>query len=116
MPPERDTAYLLDIFRAAKLIQVYAADLSQAELESDQMRLDAIIRRFEIIGEATKRLSSEFKTIHPNVPWKMMAGMRDMLIHDYDDVAVDRIWNSILTAIPDLLVQIEPLIPSDEST
>jgi uncharacterized protein with HEPN domain len=71
-----DKAYLVDILESAKLIQQYVADRERAELDSDTILQDALCRRFEIIGEATKRLSPDFRNLHPHISWKEMAGMR----------------------------------------
>jgi uncharacterized protein with HEPN domain len=55
---------------------------------------DAVVRQLEIIGEATKRISSELRSVNPQIPWSDMAGMRDILIHDYIDVDVDIVWKT----------------------
>lgn len=63
---------------------------------------DAVIRNFEIIGEATKNNSSELVLSNPGIPWKEMAGMRDKLIHDDMGVEIDVVWKTIELDIPDL--------------
>jgi uncharacterized protein with HEPN domain len=63
-----------------------------------------------IIGEAAKKLSSEFKAAHPEIPWKKMAGMRDVLIHDYRDVDVPNVWAAVTESIPALIASLEPLL------
>lgn len=63
---------------------------------------DAIIRNIEIIGEATKNISSEMTSSYEKIPWKEMAGMRDKLIHDYMGVEIDVVWKTIELDIPDL--------------
>ncbi|MBC6424068.1 MAG: DUF86 domain-containing protein [Hormoscilla sp. SP12CHS1] len=70
-----------------------------------------------VIGEATKRLSKEFRNSHSHIPWKDMAGMRDILAHQYDRVNLNTLWYVIQFDIPELLELIEPLLPdSDESS
>lgn len=66
----RDEAYLLDILEAARLTLAYAQEINQESLEADQMRLDAIIRRLEIIGEATRRISETFRTKYRGEKWQ----------------------------------------------
>ncbi len=71
------------------------------------------MRRIEIIGEATRRLSPEFRAEHPEIPWQDMAGMRSKLIHDYDKVDLHRVWEVVERDIPALITHIEPLVPPD---
>jgi uncharacterized protein with HEPN domain len=111
----RDIAYVLDIYQSAQMIRDYVANLSKEAFEDDYRTQDAVIRRLEIIGEATKRLSDEFRTDHPEIAWKSMSGMRDILIHDYDDVELDIVWEVATQRIPPLIEQIEPLIPNENS-
>ncbi len=63
-----------------------------------------------IIGEATKRLSQEYRSKYPEIPWTLMAGMRDKLVHDYDNLDLERIWITVKKAIPDLLNKFSPLL------
>jgi uncharacterized protein with HEPN domain len=110
----RDPAYLLDILIAARLIQDYMRDADRATFESNTMLQDAIARRLEIIDEATRRLSPEFRAAHPEIPWQVMVGMRSRLIHGYDNVNLKTVWDTIQDDIPTLIAQIEPLVPPDE--
>jgi uncharacterized protein with HEPN domain len=106
-----EIAYLRDILESAHLIQNYIAGVNRDPFDEDTKLQDAIIRRLEIIGEVTKRLSESFRSNHPHLPWKQMAGMRDFLIHDYDVVDLDLVWDTATQSIPALIAQIEPLIP-----
>jgi len=63
---------------------------------------DAVVRQLEIIGEATKRVSKELRSKHPDIPWSDMAGMRDVLLHDYIDVDLGVVWKTASENIPDL--------------
>ena len=72
----RDDASLLDIYNRINKILKYAEGRSAEALANDEMRLEAILYDFIVIGEATKRLSTEFRNAHPEIPWKEMAGMR----------------------------------------
>jgi len=75
-----------------------------------------VIRNFEIIGEASKKLSDDIKSTYPLVPWKSMAGMRDKLIHDYFGVDLDIVWDTIQNFIPKLNAQIEEIVTMIESS
>lgn len=114
----RDNAYLRDILDSAKTIQSHLAGVSKSAFEADMMRQDAVNRRFEIIGEATKRLSAEMRAKFPGIPWQLAAGMRDVLIHDYDDVNLDIVWKAAVEDLPPLIEKLEAYLaehpPTDE--
>ena len=71
---------------------------------------DAVIRNLEIIGEAAKKLSSDFKNAHPNLPIKEAIGMRNLLVHEYDYVNVDEVWKVVNKDLPDLAKQLEKIV------
>ena len=105
----RDLDYVIDILSAARLIQTFLMGRDRGAFAMDLMCQSAVIRQLEIIGEATKRLSVAFRDNHPDVPWQKMAGMRDILIHAYDAVDLDEVWNAANQSIPRLIEQLEPL-------
>ncbi|GAB4133435.1 MAG: DUF86 domain-containing protein [Cyanobacteria bacterium J069] len=109
----RDSEALVDILEAIKLALRYAEGQDFATLETNIEKQDAILRRITIIGEATKRLSSSFKASHPEIPWKRIAGMRDVITHDYDEVDLEEVWTVLQENLPQLLAYIEPLISSE---
>jgi uncharacterized protein with HEPN domain len=80
----------------------------------NEEKQDAVLRRLIIIGEATKRLSPEFRSQHPTIPWRNIAGLRDIAVHEYEKVDLDRIWRIIQTDLLELLTYIQPLLPRQE--
>ncbi len=106
-----DSASLLDIVRAGQLILQFAQGVSREQLESDLMRQSAILYQITIMGEATKRLSREFRAQHTEVPWDDIAGMRDIIAHQYDRLDMNIVWQVIQRNIPELLSMIVPLLP-----
>lgn len=68
-----------------------------------------MVHQLLVLGEAVKRLSEAFRASHPEVPWRAIAGMRDKLIHGYDVVDRDEVWNTVTTDLPRLLTLLEPL-------
>ena len=74
------------------------------------MTQDAVVRQLEIIGEATKRISKDLRNKNPQVPWSDMAGMRDILIHDYIDVDLNIVYQTVAVDIPNLLPVIEKIM------
>ena len=71
---------------------------------------DAVIRNLEIIGEATKRLSPQMREQYPDIPWRKMAGLRDVLIHDYLKVDLEEVWKIIEFNLPEIRVKVEQII------
>jgi len=110
----RDLTYVLDMLIASRHIQAYVAGIDRSIFEQDILRQDAIIRRIEIIGEAARRVSAEFRAAHPDIPWQQMADMRNRLIHSYDEVSLIIVWDVIQHDIPTLIAQLQSLIPPDE--
>ncbi len=105
----RDKAFVQDIVESFELAIRYLGSQSRDELAQDTHNLDAIIRRIEIIGEASKRLSEAFRTANPQVPWREMAGMRDRVSHAYDRVDVERVHSAVAVRMVDLLPELRRL-------
>ncbi len=111
---ERYLAYLIDILHEARLIIEFVQGMDEAGFRRDVKTQRAVTASLEIISEATKQLTDEFRAAHPSIEWKHMAGMRDILIHRYKEVNLDTVWQVIRTRLPELTAYIEPLIPSDD--
>jgi len=92
----------------------FIGSTSRAAFERDELRQAAVIRQLEIIGEATKRLSKETRSTHPHIPWRQMAGMRDVLIYAYDYVDLDEVWNVVHLELPKLIEDVEVLLLTEE--
>ena len=106
----RNQEALIDIMIAIKLIFQYSQGVDRDVLAKNTEKQDTILRRIIIIGEATKRLSRDFRNEHPSIPWKEIAGMRDVITHNYNEVDIDEVWKVINEDLPKLLNYIEPLI------
>jgi uncharacterized protein with HEPN domain len=106
----RDDATLLDIARAATLVHEFVADLSPEAFRNDPKTYSAVQHQLLVLGKAVKRLSRGFRAQHPEIPWSLVAGMRDHLIHGYDTVDLDAVWMTATPDIPELIVQIPLLI------
>lgn len=74
----------------------------ETEFRSNEMMREAVVRELEIIGEATKGLSTRIRAAHPEIPWKDMAGLRDVLVHDYDVIDIEELWKVVHADIPKL--------------
>jgi len=104
-----DLLYLSNIQDCIQRIESYTVEGKEKFLETPMIQ-DAVIRNFEIIGEATKRLSPELTSAYPDVAWKQIAGLRDILIHDYLKVNLNRVWGIIEQNLPQLKQTIEEIL------
>ena len=97
-----DRIYIEHILQSIERIQSYISGKDQETFSNDSITQDAVVRQLEIIGEATKRISKELRNKNSDVPWDDMAGMRDVLIHDYIDVDLNIVWKTASQSIPGL--------------
>jgi uncharacterized protein with HEPN domain len=97
---------LKDILEAISAIERFVDGVNFEEFKNNDEKASAVIRKFEIIGEATKVLPEDLKEKHPEIPWKEMAGFRDKLIHFYFGIKFELVWQAIFNRLP----QITPLI------
>ena len=106
----RPKLFLADIFGSIELIERYTKGLTYEKFLKNNTIQDAVLRRLEIIGEATKNIPLGIKEKNPNIPWKEMAGMRDILSHEYFGIIMKRIWDTTLKDLPELKKQIKNLL------
>ncbi|WP_143962012.1 HepT-like ribonuclease domain-containing protein [Litoribacter populi] len=107
---KNDLIFLYHVQGSIHKIQAYTNGISEGEFLSNSLIHDAVIRNFEIIGEASKYLSEELKRKHPQVQWKRIAGMRDKLIHGYFGVDLLAVWAVVTDILPGLDKEISQII------
>jgi uncharacterized protein with HEPN domain len=111
---KNDAALLLDMVIAARDIEEFIGEMDRERFIASALVRAAVIRQLEVIGEAVKRLSEEFRESQPAIPWSRIAGMRDRLIHGYDDIDVEIVWRVAKIETPKLLAQLGALIPDSD--
>jgi uncharacterized protein with HEPN domain len=111
----RDLAWVLDILQASRKAIEYASGLNENEFQASGLHQDAILRQLTIVGEATKRVSAEFRSSHSQIPWRQIAGFRDVVVHDYSRVDLQEVWRIVHEDLPALITQLEPLVPPEEA-
>ena len=100
--------YLFHIIDAIEKIAEYTRD-GELEFQNKTMIQDAVVRNLEIIGEAAKRVPDDLRDKNPSVPWKRLAGLRDVLIHQYEGVDLGQVWRIASTVLPEILSNIRAI-------
>jgi uncharacterized protein with HEPN domain len=104
-----DRERLLDILEAIERIELQAAR-GRAAFDEDELVQTAVVRWIEIIGEAASGLSNDVRQAHPEIPWRQMVAMRNVLVHGYFDIDVDLVWSVLEHDLPKLEAQIRAMI------
>lgn len=112
MTAERDdNSYLWDMLTAARAVETFVRGRTDAEYLADLMLRSAVERQIEIIGEAARHVSTAFQAAHSEIPWRPIQAQRHVLAHDYGEIRHERIWRVATVHIPELIRQLEPLVP-----
>ena len=102
--------YLAHILECIEKIERFTAE-GRARFFDEDVIQDAVLRNLEVMGEAAKRLDETYRTAHPEVPWRALAGLRDVLIHQYEGVDLERVWAIVQNQLPKLKEAIATLLP-----
>ncbi len=111
----RDEAVLSDLARAAREAQKFVEGMDEAAFLADAKTQSAVLHQLLILGEAAKRLSQTFRDTHAQIRWRLVTGMRDKLIHHYDAVDLEVVWETVLKDLPTVLAFVMSLLPPEDS-
>ncbi len=108
---KNDLPRLRHILDAAEEALSFTESRSREDLDQNRQVALSLIQLLQIIGEAARAVSIEFRTAHPEIPWKKMAGMRNFLIHRYFDVNLTTVWETVRVELPPLIRELKKVIP-----
>ncbi len=111
--PDLDSQSLADIIIASRRAIEYASSITEDFFSTDLNSQDILIRQMTIVGEAFRRLSDEFKTAHPGLPYGIVVAMRNALVHDYDGIILPDLWYTIKDDLPRLLDKMEQILKNE---
>ena len=110
MPPREWIFRIKDIVERIERIGGYVEGLSEQQFRGNSLIVDAVIRNLEVIGEAASHLPEDVQNAHPDIPWKEMRGMRNLLIHEYFGISLPIIWRTVVHDLPPLLPVLSDLL------
>lgn len=102
--------YLAQILERAQLIDEFTGR-DRARFLGDRMVQEAVLHQLTIIGEAAKRIDEDYRSAHPDIPWRGLSGLRDVLVHQYEGVDAARVWDAIERELPAIRSSIDALLP-----
>jgi uncharacterized protein with HEPN domain len=110
-PVDRDVALLWDMLNACREVRGFTRDVDWPDFIADRKLCLAVERCLEIVGEAAGHMSKPFCAAHPEIPWRMITGMRNILAHDYGQIEYEIIYGTVTKDVPPLLATLEKLLP-----
>lgn len=114
---KRDNLLLLDdMLQSAQKIKQYTKDIDFNSFLADDKTIDAVIRNFEIIGEAANRIDPDFRDKNPEIEWKRIRGFRNRIVHDYFGIDYEIVWEIIVTYLDELIDWLDTIIDNNKTT
>ena len=115
MPERNHLVFLQDMLESIAKIQKYTEGMGYEAFSRSDLVTDAVVRNFEIIGEASNHMPEEVRSKYPDIPWSKMKGMRNLVIHEYFGVDYSIIWKTIESALPSLREKIKKAVEAEEN-
>jgi uncharacterized protein with HEPN domain len=116
MPRDRqDVALLWDMLQAARQIEAFTAGIALPEYSGNELLQAAVERKLEIIGEAARAVSEDFRIAHPAIPWRGIISQRHFIAHEYGEIRHEKLWAVATIRIPELIALLTPLVPPESA-
>lgn len=112
-PDERDAAYLWDMLDAARTVRQIVAGVDRDDYLQNRTLQLAVERGLELVGEAARRVSEEFKANHADIPWRSIVAQRNVIAHEYGAINHMRLWALVVNGIPELVAKLDALLPPE---
>ena len=109
----RDLASAADMLFAARKILQFVKNLTEDDFLANTMVQSAVLHQMTIVGEAAKRLAPDFRAANTDINWLAMAGLRNRIVHDYDHISIDKVWDIVRTEVPQLVRALEAIVPPE---
>ncbi len=110
---QQDLQFLLDMLQSAELIMNYTVQCSKDEFVGNVQLQDSVIRRLLVIAEAARRVSEPTRQTLPNISWQEINGMRNRLVHEYDDINLNIVWDVVQIEIPTIIEELKLQVPPE---
>ena len=110
-----DKVYIWDMVQACQKIRQYLDGATIDDLSTNSMLFDAVVREFQVLGEAAGKTSEESRRRFPNIPWRVIIDMRNVIVHEYSGIEIPQIWETAQTDIPPLLQALLPMFQEIEN-
>jgi|WetSurMetagenome_2_1015567.scaffolds.fasta_scaffold840985_2 uncharacterized protein with HEPN domain len=111
-----DETYLKYMLSYAKRVSTYIAGMSRAQFDGELKTMDAVVLQLGNIGEAASQVSAKFQSLHPEIPWPKIIGMRNRIFHRYVEIDWDIVWIAATDEVPRLIAMLEPMVPPEEKS
>ncbi len=111
---ERDETLLRDMLDMSRKAQAFLGGRGQEIVDQDEMLAFALVRAIEVLGEAASRITPETRVALPQIPWKVIVGMRNKIIHDYRTIDTRIVWKTVVEDLPPLIAELEKILPPEE--
>jgi uncharacterized protein with HEPN domain len=116
MTQRDDLVYVGHMLDTATKAIDFVQDLTREDFDNNELLRLSLTHLLQIIGEAARRVSSEFRAVHSHIDWKAIVGMRSKVVHDYLNVDEDIVWDTVINELPSLMKELEKILNSDSST